>query len=331
MAKFLVAVAATAASMVSASLGDPWMYTLTGACDAQNDVNGMTFVKQGNTLSGAPYYKALSAWRFLYYDPDCQSSQDGTPRWILDDQRPDVNKTHDLDGDGNCDYIGRIDSRDTTHPPTSGEWTMLCEDGHYRTQFLVLLEGSTTTTTTLEKGATSTTTTSRNGTQSTTTTKSIKASLMLGGTCAYKRTLNGLIFDVVSTAADGSPIYKARGVEEYIYHDADCDGAGNVTAARWVVDNSKPNSTATKDLDGDGKCTYHARLDSTGGKMLPTSATWRMYCGPAEGWVSLDLTLKEASGKDFVFGNTMVSSAERGGMAASVAALSLAIMQALFA
>mmetsp|Transcript_13940 Transcript_13940/g.37225 ORF Transcript_13940/g.37225 Transcript_13940/m.37225 type:complete len:327 (-) Transcript_13940:116-1096(-) len=326
MAKFLVAVAATAASMVSATDGDTWMYTLSGACDAQGDLNGMPFVKQGTTLSGAPYYKALSAERYVYHDPDCE---DGMPRWVIDVSRPDVNKTHDLDGDGNCDYIGRIDSRDTTHPPTSGEWTMLCEDGHYKQQFVVLLEGSTTTTTTLAKGATSTTTTSRNGTQSTTTTKS--TSLMLSGTCAYKQALNGLIFDVVSTAADGSPIYKARGVEEYIYHDADCDGAGNVTAARWVVDNSKPNSTATKDLDGDGKCTYHARLDSTGGKMLPTSATWRMYCGEAAGWVSVDLTLKQASDKVPVAGSTVVSSTTRGGIAASVIALSLAIMRALLA
>mmetsp|Transcript_16573 Transcript_16573/g.45846 ORF Transcript_16573/g.45846 Transcript_16573/m.45846 type:complete len:341 (+) Transcript_16573:94-1116(+) len=340
MAKFLVAVAATAASMVSASLGDPWMYTLTGACDAQNDVNGMTFVKQGNTLSGAPYYKALRAEKYLYHEPDCQ---DGAPRWVLDAKMPDVNKTRDLDGDGSCDYIGQFQSQDTSHPPAAGEWTMLC-DGVYEKQYLILLEGTSTTTTTLAKASTSTTTSPKvgeagateefgdgYGTKTTTTTKNTKTSLMLGGACPYKATLNGLTFDVVGTAADGSPIYKARGIDEYIYHDADCDGAGNVTAARWVVDNSKPNSTATKDLDGDGKCTYHARLDSTGGKMLPTSATWRMYCGPAEGWVSLDLTLKEASGKDFVFGNTMVSSAERGGMAASVAALSLAIMQALFA
>jgi len=309
------------------------MYTLTGACDAQNDVNGMTFVKQGNTLSGAPYYKALRAEKYLYHDPDCQSSQDGTPRWILDGQRPDVNKTHDLDGDGNCDYIGRIDSRDTTHPPTSGEWTMLCEDGHYKQQFVVLLEGSTTTTTTLEKGATSTTTTSRNGTQSTTTTKSTKASLMLGGTCAYKRTLNGLIFDVVSTAADGSPIYKARGVDEYIYHDADCDGAGSVTTARWVLDNSKPSSTATNDLDGDGKCSYHARLDSAlvGKSRPPASAEWSMYCGEASGWMSVGLTLQEVSGGTKATQDLIINSATRNGIMAVVTAVSLVTAQVLFA
>mmetsp|Transcript_3609 Transcript_3609/g.8231 ORF Transcript_3609/g.8231 Transcript_3609/m.8231 type:complete len:347 (+) Transcript_3609:93-1133(+) len=346
MAKFLVAVAATAASMVSASLGDPWMYTLTGACDAQNDVNGMTFVKQGNTLSGAPYYKALSAWRFLYYDPDCQSSQDGTPRWILDDQRPDVNKTRDLDGDGSCDYIGQLNSEDTSHPPATGEWTMLC-DGVYTTRYLILLEGTSTTTTTMAKASTSTTTSRKAGegdateefgdvygTKTTTTTKNTKTSLMLGGACPYKAALNGLTFDVVGTAADGSPIYKARGIDEYIYHDADCDGAGNVTAARWVFDNSKPSSTATKDLDGDGNCTYHASLDSAPGgtSRPPASAEWSMYCGEASGWMSVGLTLQEVPAGDAKATHDLViNSARRNGIVATVAAVSLVTAQVLFA
>jgi len=222
-------------------------------------------------------------------------------------------------------------SQYTFHPPTSGTWNLLC-DGEYETRFLVLLEGTTTmTSTTTASGSTSTTST-LNGTKSTTTTKS--TSLMLSGTCAYKQALNGLIFDVVGKAADGSPIYKGRGVDEYIYHDPDCDGAGNVSAARWVLDNGKPNSTATKDLDGDGKCTYHARLDSAPVGILrpPASAEWSMYCGEASGWMSVGLTLQEVSSGDAKGPYAVViNSAARNGIVAIVAAVSLVTAQMLFA
>jgi len=311
--------------VVSASQGEPWMFTLTGACDVEGGIDGMSFVKQGNTLSGAPYYKAMHAEKYIYYDPDCMTSTDGTPRWIIDDSKPDVTRAHDLDADGVCNYIARIDSNDTRYPPTSGEWTMNCA-GNYQLQFLILLELTTTgTLTTTMKGASTT--------QLTTTRAPVfvaPKSLTLSGACAYKRAMNGLTYDLAGTSADGWPFYKAKGVEEYIYHDADCDGAGINTVAMWVLDSSKPNTTATTDLDGDGRCTYHARLEATAAKMFPTSTTWRMYCGEAAGWVSVDLTLKEAA-VPVASGSTVVSSATRGGIVTSVAVLSLAIMQALFA
>jgi len=321
-------VAATAASMVSATNGDTWMYTLSGACASAGDLNGMPFVKQGHTLSGAPYYKGLNANRYIYHDPDCG---DGVPRWIIDVNEPDVNKTDDLDSDGLCEDIGMLSSQYTLHPPTFAEWSMLC-DGIYNQQFLTLPEGTSTMTVTTTATPTTTTSTSRNGT--TTTTKSTKASLILGGTCAYKRALNGMIFDFVGAAADGSPIYKARGLDEYIYHDADCDGAGNVTAARWVFDNSKPSSTATKDLDGDGKCTYHARLDSAlvGTSRPPASAEWSMYCGEASGWMKVGLTLQEVQNGDVKAGRDLiVNAATRSGLVVAVAAIALVTAQLLFA
>jgi len=328
MARLLAGVVAVAASVVSASQGEPWMFTLTGACDVEGGIDGMSFVKQGNTLSGAPYYKAMHAEKYIYYDPDCMTSTDGTPRWIIDDSKPDVTRDHDLDADGACNYIARVNSRETSHPPTSGEWTMNCA-GNYQLQFLILLELTTTgTLTTTMQGA-------GTNTVMTTTTRApvfdAPRSLTLSGACAYKRAMNGLTYDLAGTTADGWPFYKAKGVDEYIYHDADCDGAGTNTVAMWVLDSSKPNTTALYDLDGDGRCTYHARIESTGRKMFPTSATWRMYCGEAAGWVSVDLILKEASDKSLLAGSTVISSATRGGITASVAALSLAITRALFA
>jgi len=333
MVRLLAGVVAVAASVVSASHGDPWMYTLTGACNIEGGIDGMSFVKQGNTLSGAPYYKAMHAEKYIYYDPDCMTSTDGTPRWIIDDSKPDVTRDHDLDGDGMCNYIARIDSEDTSHPPTSADWTMNCA-GNYQLQFLILLE-VTTTTTMAPTGASTPKVLPDNLTTTVTSTRApvpnAPRSLTLSGACAYKRAMNGLTYDLAGTTADGWPFYKAKGVDEYIYHDADCDGAGTNTVAMWVLDSSKPNTTALYDLDGDGRCTYHARIESTGRKMFPTSATWRMYCGEAAGWVSVDLILKEASDKSLLAGSTVISSATRGGITASVAALSLAITRALFA
>jgi len=317
--------------VVSASQGEPWMFTLTGACDVEGGIDGMSFVKQGNTLSGAPYYKAMHAEKYIYYDPDCMTSTDGTPRWIIDDDKPDVTRDHDLDGDGMCNYIARMNSGDTSHPPTSGEWTMNCA-GNYQLQFLILLEVTTTAPPTTSIQALSGAGTTKWMPTTVTTTRApvfhAPGSLTLSGACAYKRAMNGLTYDLAGTSADGWPFYKAKGVEEYIYHDADCDGAGPNIVSMWLLDSDKPNTTATRDLDGDGKCNYHARLDSTPGKMFPTSAAWRMYCGEAEGWISVELTLKETSDKVLGTSNMVISSATRGGIAASVAALALAIIRA---
>eukprot|EP00445_Apocalathium_hangoei_P009864 CAMPEP_0203873546 /NCGR_PEP_ID=MMETSP0359-20131031/19806_1 /ASSEMBLY_ACC=CAM_ASM_000338 /TAXON_ID=268821 /ORGANISM="Scrippsiella Hangoei, Strain SHTV-5" /LENGTH=169 /DNA_ID=CAMNT_0050792247 /DNA_START=68 /DNA_END=573 /DNA_ORIENTATION=- len=163
MARLLAGVVAVAASVVSATHGEPWMFTLTGACDVEGGIDGMSFVKQGNTLSGAPYYKAMHAEKYIYYDPDCMGSTDGTARWIIDDDKPNVTRDRDLDADGACNYIARVNSQDISHPPTSGEWIMNCA-GNYQPQFLILLEVTTTGTlsTTMQgAGTTSTTGTTR--------------------------------------------------------------------------------------------------------------------------------------------------------------------------
>jgi len=301
--------------VVSASQGEPWMFTLTGACDVEGGIDGMSFVKQGNTLSGAPYYKAMHAEKYIYYDPDCMTSTDGTPRWIIDDSKPDVTRAHDLDADGVCNYIARIDSNDTRYPPTSGEWTMNCA-GHFKQKFLILL----TTSSTMAQGTMTTTIAP---------VSTAPKSLTLSGACAEKRAMNGLTYGLAGTGADGWPFYKAKGVDEYIYHDADCDGPGTNSVVLWLLDSNRPNTTAKYDLDGDGRCNYHASCNSTVFQRVPTSAKWHMFCGAEAGWVFVNLTLKEASDKDPA-GSTVISSAARGGIA-SVAALSLAIMQALFA
>eukprot|EP00445_Apocalathium_hangoei_P045950 CAMPEP_0204000378 /NCGR_PEP_ID=MMETSP0360-20130528/15308_1 /ASSEMBLY_ACC=CAM_ASM_000342 /TAXON_ID=268821 /ORGANISM="Scrippsiella Hangoei, Strain SHTV-5" /LENGTH=211 /DNA_ID=CAMNT_0050941671 /DNA_START=20 /DNA_END=655 /DNA_ORIENTATION=+ len=207
--------------------------------------------------------------------------------------------------------------------------------GNYQLQFLILLEVTTTAPPTTSIQALSGAGTTKWMPTTVTTTRApvfhAPGSLTLSGACAYKRAMNGLTYDLAGTSADGWPFNKAKGVDEYIYHDADCDGPGTNSVGLWVLDSNKPNTTAKRDLDGDGRCQYHASINSTVGQRLPTSAKWRMYCGKEAGWVFVNLTLKESSDKNPFAGSTMISSTTRGGIAASVAALSLAIMQALVA
>ncbi len=75
--------------------------------------------------------------------------------------------------------------------------------------------------------------------------------LVLSGACQQNEELNGLIFLYSGATADGSPYYKAQDREEYIYYDSDCDGEGDSSVARWVLDDNEPSTTASNDLDED--------------------------------------------------------------------------------
>mmetsp|Transcript_38495 Transcript_38495/g.110515 ORF Transcript_38495/g.110515 Transcript_38495/m.110515 type:complete len:339 (+) Transcript_38495:44-1060(+) len=293
MAKLLSAVAATALSVASA-YGDPYMFTITGACDYHDRIDGSNFVKQGQTASGAPYYKAMHSETYIYYDPDCMASQDGTPRWIIGVVKPSTTSAHDLDGDGFCDYIGRIDSTDTSRPPTSAEWTMHCH-GTYRQQYIFLLEGTTTAQATASTPAPSARTTTQEAATTAPPSATSPKALLLSGAWAWKGFMNGQTLELAGYTADGSPFYKGQTTEEYLYYDPDCDGAGTNTEARWVLDDRLPSTTAAADLDADGTCKYHARAEGQGaGLPPPAAATWRMYCGSA-GWTDVQLSLKEVS------------------------------------
>ncbi|EOD35195.1 hypothetical protein EMIHUDRAFT_227748 [Emiliania huxleyi CCMP1516] len=72
----------------------------------------------------------------------------------------------------------------------------------------------------------------------------------------------------------GAPYFREASSSYYIYWDPDCSGEGY--PARWIVDNQEPSTTASSDLDGDGGCTYWARIDSDDSSSPPLgTATWR--------------------------------------------------------
>merc|ERR1739848_947660 len=92
----------------------------------------MVFGEEGTTASDAPYYKSLDEGAgtnyYIYHDLDCSSSGDGTARWVIDDTPPNINAMQDLDADGACEYMARINSDDKTTPPASATWKMHCGD-----------------------------------------------------------------------------------------------------------------------------------------------------------------------------------------------------------
>jgi len=302
-----------------------WMYTITGACDANKVLDGLTFLNEGHTLSGAPYYKAIGYEYYIYHDPDCTKSGDGAASWLIDMHRPNTNVPYGLDGDGHCDFIARISSKTISNPPTRGTWQMNC-GGVTKKQYLLFYE-YTTTAGPCKEGATSEKTThdpneehttgeatttegdtttevsgiapcpeSESTTDVPSTTEEVVAmpNLVLTGACEQNAALNGLLFSYSGRTADGSPYYKAQDTEEYIYFDSDCDGEeGDSNVARWVLDDSAPSTTSMSDLDEDQECNYLARFDapsSSGGP--PSSGTWDMYCATC-GWVKVQLTLAE--------------------------------------
>jgi len=89
-------------------------------------------------------------------------------------------------------------------------------------------------------------------------------------------------------AANGAPYYKSTSRDEYLYYDLDCNGGGDGTA-RWILDVTAPNASRTSDLDGDGRCNYHARLDSNITSSPPSGEEWQVFCGSS--WVSQALFL----------------------------------------
>uniref|UniRef100_A0A0D3IP50 Right handed beta helix domain-containing protein n=2 Tax=Emiliania huxleyi TaxID=2903 RepID=A0A0D3IP50_EMIH1 len=75
------------------------------------------YVAVGYTFSGAPYYRAPSSSKYIYWDPDCNGGSGGTARWIVDSDLPSIAVSSDLDRDGSCNYIARINSDDSSSPP----------------------------------------------------------------------------------------------------------------------------------------------------------------------------------------------------------------------
>jgi len=230
-------------------------FQFTGACDENQVISGLQFMYEGKTLSGAPFYKAFDHEYYVFYEPDCMNSGDGTPRWIINEHKPDQDKSHDLDSNGLCDYVARFDSEDTSEVP-SGEWTMNC-GGKMKKVELQAQEVPI---------------------------------YKIEGACDANLFIQDLQFVHVGETKSGAPFYKALAQEYYIYHEPDCKSSGDGTP-RWILEVTMPNRELDHDLDEDGRCDYIARVDSTDLSSPPSTGEWSMKCGDTS--ELLELTFSE--------------------------------------
>lgn len=99
-----------------------------GVCDRLAVLNA-DFTKQGVTADNRSYYKStIFGAYYLYYDKDCSGDGKHLPLWIFDNDKPNTSAASDLDGDGDCLFIGYTDSS-TVLPPKSAVWTLNCDGG----------------------------------------------------------------------------------------------------------------------------------------------------------------------------------------------------------
>mmetsp|Transcript_37526 Transcript_37526/g.120823 ORF Transcript_37526/g.120823 Transcript_37526/m.120823 type:complete len:542 (-) Transcript_37526:188-1813(-) len=246
------------------------MLRLTGVCPYKDFLEGLTFVEEGYTASGARWFKSAEDEQYVYHDYDCNGGGNGKKRWIIDENLPDVTQTEDLDQDGACNYHARHDSDDTYGPPTAAVWQIWCGVEWVNT----ILHLDMVSNYTYDDGMDE--------------SNSLKLRSYFKKSCQQKEYMNNLQFEYQGVTASGSPYYKSVSSDEYMYYDPHC--SGNVSgSARWVLDSDSPSLTALSDLDGDGNCSYHARAKSKDGSAPPKGSMWKVDCGGVwkDMWVAL--------------------------------------------
>ena len=118
--------------------------------------------------------------------------------------------------------------------------------------------------------------------------------LTVSGACASQSQLNG-VYVYQGLTLDGKAYYK-NGGGYYIYYDQDCDGAdGSLGAPEWIIDNDRPSTTASVDLDGGGgTCRQYAYIDSASNTIPYGDNVWTMNCNSI--WTDVDVNIGPIEG-----------------------------------
>ena len=114
--------------------------------------------------------------------------------------------------------------------------------------------------------------------------------VLTGGrsSCAYQSALNNVDYVATGFTASGAPYYRDSSASFYIYWDPSCDGGS--APARWIATIVAPSTAAFGDLDGDGRCSYFAAIDSDDSSSPPLgTAFWWVFCDGS--WTQVDLML----------------------------------------
>ena len=120
----------------------PFFYprlVVTGFCTRLAALDS-TFILQGTTASGAPYYASSNGFQSLAYDLDCNGDGSiSTGMWIFDTGLPDASRSADLDGDNGCAVLAVLQGSDPQVPLGTRAWEANCGSGFTRVD--VMLEG----------------------------------------------------------------------------------------------------------------------------------------------------------------------------------------------
>jgi len=104
--------------------------------------------------------------------------------------------------------------------------------------------------------------------------------VITGGAACQSAALDNVEYVSAGYTASGAPYYHASTPSSsYLYWDPDCNGNG-VAGAIWIVDTDQPSTTASSDLDGDGKCIFIAFLNSYSSSTPLGTTTWTVWCNP---------------------------------------------------
>lgn len=103
--------------------------------------------------------------------------------------------------------------------------------------------------------------------------------MSVSGACKRQSAVNGAY--VLQGTTAGGRDYYLNGAGQYLYYDSDCSGGAKTWRypAKWLISDTKPSTTATTDLAGDGRTCLSNAYKATSAKTLPAGASvWRMFC-----------------------------------------------------
>ena len=115
--------------------------------------------------------------------------------------------------------------------------------------------------------------------------------LNITGFCDSRAHYNDIYYPMGVTAS-GRPWYMNSFAA--IYWDPHCDG-GDSTAPRWILRSGDgPSETASKDLDGDGTCSYVGDISGSTEKPPNGTHVWGISCSN-DVWEYLNITIEPVS------------------------------------
>ena len=212
-------------------------------------VNQFYWIYQNNTADGYGYYKDVATGFYLHHDVDCNGPENDaydstgeSARWIVSGVKPNTTRTTDLDNSTDCAAILVIVS--TSNIPESGEWAGGC---YTPAGALVNFERSTFTVRDIGQQ-----TAPPPPPPPSPTTSNFKMSGYLCEAVEYYWIYQG-------NTADGYGYYKDVATGRYLHHDQDCNGPENDYASTgatpmWIINDIRPSTTRTSDLDNSGDC-----------------------------------------------------------------------------